>query len=155
MLRPRRFRTLLAAFLAAGVLLLGWAAHCPQLHAALCPAELAPGKQSARSRSAHQGHAHGDHTDAHGGHDHGDHDHGDHEAAEAPPDEHRCAVTLFAAGTDLVPPFHFRPPGALPAPEIAARTERLRDRTLRGAHRSCGPPAKRPAPLVAEVRAVA
>jgi hypothetical protein len=150
MLRPRRFRTLLAAFLAAGVLLLGWAAHCPQLHAALCPAELAPGKQSARSRSAHQGHAHCDHTDAHGGHDHGDH-----EAAEAPPDEHRCAVTLFAAGTDLVPPFHFRPPGALPAPEIAARTERLRDRTLRGAHRSCGPPATRPAPLVAEVRAVA
>jgi hypothetical protein len=150
--RPRQLRALFAAFLAAGVLLLGWAAHCPQLHAALCAPELAPGKTAMRSRSPHPGHAHEDAAHAH---DDSPHAHDDPAHAEAPPDEHLCAVTLFAAGADLVPPFPFRPPTDLPATGIAAHTERLRDRTLRGAHRSCGPPATLPAPLVAEVRAVA
>ncbi len=120
-MRPHRvIQPALAALLAACVLLLGFAAWSPELHEELCA------------------HDHTDHAHPHG------HAHADDDAPGAPAPggaDHACAVTLFAAGCE---------PPALPlsttaptadAARVAAFTELLLARTLRGPERACGPPA--------------
>jgi hypothetical protein len=127
----RQLRPAVAAFLAASVLLLGWAATSPLVHAELCP-------------DAHAAFAH-DHA-----HDHGDdaaHSHGtSHDASpsDAPASlakDHICAVTLFSTGCEV--PAHdigLREP-SLNATRVAHFTEFMLARTLRGPARVCGPPA--------------
>ena len=57
-------------------------------------------------------------------------------------DGHACAVTLFAAGCDVAPTaIPLAPPPELSAARVAAFTELLLTRTLRGPERVCGPPA--------------
>lgn len=116
-------RPALAALLAACVLLLGLAAWAPNLHACLHGGVACAGEH--------------DHVARGHGHDH-------HEAPSAPDqatDEHACAVTLFAAGCDmpLLPLSLTAPPAD--AARVAAFTEFLLARTLRGPERVCGPPA--------------
>jgi hypothetical protein len=112
----RALQPTLAALLAACVLLLGLAASSPTLHEELCA----------------QVHAH-DHA----------HDHHDSPGAPALADaDHICAVTLFAGGCTIAPAsIPLSPPAALNTARVAAFTEFLLARTLRGPARVCGPPA--------------
>ncbi len=124
---PRTLKSALAACLAVGVMLLGLAAVSPRVHAQLC----------AQIR-AEIDHAH-DH--AHDGHAHGAHTH-DESSGNAGSDEgHSCAVTLFAAGTEIPVSVYICAPVALHADGVASFTALLLTRTLRGPERVCGPPA--------------
>ena len=113
MVSPRAFQPALAALLAACVLLLGLAAWSPALHSELCP------------------HAHAEAD-------------GDHHHDEVPATtdvDHTCAVTLFAAGCDAPPPPLSLTALPAEAARVAAFTEFMLARTLRGPERVCGPPA--------------
>lgn len=69
-----------------------------------------------------------------------DHAHG--EVSHADDDAPGCAVVLFAGGVTLsTPPPDLPPPAALNAARVAAFTEIVLARTLRGPERVCGPPA--------------
>lgn len=70
-----------------------------------------------------------------------DHAHGD--VSHADDDTPGCAVVLFAGGFTLSTPApDVTPPAALSAERVAAFTELLLARTLRGPERVCGPPAQ-------------
>lgn len=104
----------LAALLAACVLLLGLAAWSPALHERFCA----------------------DHATATS---HASHDHDAPVGDDADPD-HRCAITLFDGGCVLPLEDPISPASALNAVRVAAFTELLLARTLRGPARVCGPP---------------
>ena len=73
-------------------------------------------------------------------HAHGDVSHAGNDNSDDAPD---CAVMLFAGGVTLsTPPPDLLPPAALSAARIAAFTDILLSRTLRGPERVCGPPAR-------------
>lgn len=123
LLRP--LQPVLAALLAACVLLLGWAAHAPDFHEALCD------------------HAH-DHPAHDAAHEPGDSSHApDTPGTSEPhtPDGAICAVTLFAAGCDAPTSPRLLVEPALNAICVAHFTEFMLSRTLRGPARVCGPPA--------------
>ncbi len=134
MSRFDRVRPALAALCAACVLALGCAAFFPELHSWLCASETASGPHHVRGRAASK--------KSH------------HHHAEPLPDDHVCAVTLFATGTDLTQSFVVTPPPTFPDAEPAAFSVEVRRRTLLGPHRTCGPPELKDLP-VAALRVVA
>lgn len=109
-------RATLAALLAACVLLLGFAAWSPALHEQFC-ADHAPAPATP----------------------HASHDHDGPVGDDADPD-HGCAITLFGGGCVLPLVDHISPASAPNAVRVAAFTELLLARTLRGPARVCGPP---------------
>jgi len=113
----RAFQPLLAVLLTACVLLLGFATVSPGLHDLLCDhahVAAAPSADDTRQETAQF----------------------------ADTGDHACAVTLFASGCPATAPDpSFIPPPALSAARVAAFTEFLLARTLRGPERVCGPPA--------------
>lgn len=130
-MRPlRRLQPVLAALLAACVLLLGLASWSPDLHARLhAGTDCGPDHEHPAPDRA---------TSSHG------HYHGDSPATPAShADEyHGCAVNLFASGCDVAPTaVPLSPPLELSPARVAAFTEWMLARTLRGPERVCGPPA--------------
>jgi len=122
LLRP--LQPVLAALLAACVLLLGSAAQTPSLHAGLCAYP----------------HAEHDHLEA-TPHAHGHADDNASTPANAPADNHVCAITLFAAGCEAPAlPVYLSEP-VLNATRVAHFSEFMLARALRGPARVCGPPA--------------
>lgn len=122
----RQLQPVVTALLAVCLLLLGFAAHSPSFHDAIC------------SHGLHASH------ECHGEHDHHDVNHEEnHDDQPASTDrEHACAVTSFANGCEApsLPVLLAEP--VLNAIRVSHFTEFMLARSLRGPARVCGPPAQ-------------
>lgn len=120
----RLLQPVLAALLAACVLLLGLAVQTPSLHEELCAY---PHVKHDHAEATPHAHSHADDNAS--------------TPANAPADNHVCAITLFAAGCEAPAlPVYLSEP-VLNATRVAHFSEFMLARALRGPARVCGPPA--------------